>query len=340
MMSKNNDHEFEEMFNKLDNDSNNSYKGIIRKARLKTLLRNILISIVVSCIVLVGLSFGWLKMMEHRHGQAIANIELFNRVTKPNVHDAGYQDEGNGLFEGILYFQRYKMVDGIPVQWSDQVVTYSLFGGVSQYTGHHSPIQIEDENDGMMRIYDRYTKQRVMQFYHPELKYDKVRNDLKILNQIENDKKIEIAISFDQKYSPEQVRDFLPKEVSLEWYWVDTYSNLDEEKNRVEENGTERSNSPELAGQIYGFTNLKGFETESEKDFIRDISFGASWVEGKYHGEFKRIYDYLRGSSSEINEKNLKILGVVVSGSKTEIETLQDIEQVRSAVLGVVADKY
>ena len=157
---------------------------------------------------------------------AMRDIELFSQITDPNVEELGFQNEGNGLFEGILTFDRYKEIEGIPVNWSDQVVTYSLFGGVSRLTGNHSPIQIRDNNDNQV-YYDRETKQRMMKFYHPELSYNKISDDLAVLNKFSNDTLVELALSFDQKYTPKEVREIIPEGITLKWYWVDTYSEAD-----------------------------------------------------------------------------------------------------------------
>jgi hypothetical protein len=62
---------------------------------------------------------------------------------------------------------------------------------------------------------------------YPKIKnvdYKTIRNDITQLKDVGTNKGIEMAISFDKGYSPKEVRNFLPKEVSLKWYWVDTYS--------------------------------------------------------------------------------------------------------------------
>ena len=234
------------------------------------------------------------------------------------------------------------MIGDIPVDWSDEIFTYSLFGGVSRFTGDHSPIQVADEADGQIRTYDRDNKERMMEFYHPEVTYEFLRKDLGRLESIPENKMIEMAVSFDRSYSPKEVRQFLPDTLSLQWYWADTYSNLEALKAvEVEENGKQSivPGHPELAGQVYGF-NEEDADIPSEKIFLNTIKEGAAIKDGKYYGEFKRILDYVSGGSSSPRSENIKVLGVVVTGSPSQLKALQSMRQVRASSLGAIVEKY
>lgn len=326
------------------NPTSNSFERIIRKAKRRTILRNIVISLFVMFFLFITLGFSWLSIMRWSQENAMRDTELFSRITQPNVEELGAQNMGNGLFEGILYFNRYKEVGGIPVHWSDQVITYNLFGGVSRLTGDHSPIQLKDENDGQTRYYDRETKQRMMEFYHPDVTYTYIRNDLMKLNEFPDELLVEIALSFNQKYSPEEVREFIPDDVTLKWYWADTYTNIEMFKETdletVEGTTVNIPASPELASNVYGFEGMPSDSNPSisEERFINDIETGLSIKEGEYFGEFERIYSYLKGESSTLSTDNLMILGAVVTGTAAELKKLEDLQMIRTSVFGVMAD--
>lgn len=331
--------ELNELFQGTPNS--HSFEKIVRKAKRKTILRTIIISLFVMVFLIIILGFLWLSIMRWSQENAMRDTELFSRITQPNVEELGAQNVGNGLFEGILYYNRYKEIGGIPVNWSDQVFTYSLFGGVSRLTGY-SPIQIIDENNGQLRYYDRETKQRMMQFYHPYITYNHARNDLKKLNELPDNTLVEVALSFDQKYSPQDVREFIPDDVTLKWYWADTYTNIERLKGTDIEtvNGktVNKPASPELATRVYGFEEIANAPSTSEERFINVIETGISIDGGKYYGEFDRIYNYLKGESSTLSTDKVKVLGVVVTGTTAELKKLEDLEMIRATVFGVTVD--
>jgi hypothetical protein len=323
----------------------NKFQDAVKKAKRKISSRNIIISTLVSLGVLILLIVGWLSLMGLSQAIAIQDERMYSTISSPNINEIGYQMQGNGLLEGTLTFARYKMVGDIPIDWSDDVINYNLFGRSGSVLGDHSPVQVIDKVDGLPRYFDRDVKERLMQFYHPSVKYKNLRNDLIQLKNISGNKEIELALSFDKGYSPEEVRAFLPKEVTLNWYWVDTYIDNDKrlEDHTFKENSGNVINlgsDPLFPDEIYGFRAETVGGLSSEKIFLEDIKEGKDGVSKKaYSKEFKRIYDQLRGDSDEPKISNIKIIGVVVTGSPHQLESLHNVKQVRASVFGAIAEK-
>lgn len=321
-----------------DGKSTSTISKVVKKAKRRTILRNMGISLFVIVFLLITLSLSWFFILRGSQEKAMRDIESFSRITNPNIELLTSQNESNGVFQGILTFNRYKEIEGIPVDWSNHVFTYSLFGGVSGL-GNHSLIQIEDKEDGLLRFYDHDTKQRMMNFYHPEVLYSQIRNDLKTLNKFTDDTLIELGVSFNQKYTPEEVRELIPKNIKLKWYWVDTYSEKD-----IESLNTHKSKYkptfPELATEIYGFSEHPTDSSISEKRFIDDVQTGLNYEDGKYFGEFNRIYNNLKGNSAKLAPENIEIIGAVVTGTPKELAKLNDMDMIRAAVLGVTVKPY
>ena len=71
-----------------------------------------------------------------------------------------------------------------------------------------------------------------MEFYHPSIKYEGYINDLKNLDEIGNNKVMEISLSFDKTYRLEEIRNMISSDVTLNWYWVDTFTENDKELSR------------------------------------------------------------------------------------------------------------
>ncbi|MFF3100213.1 anti sigma factor C-terminal domain-containing protein [Viridibacillus arvi] len=319
-----------------DGKSTSTISKVVKRAKRITILRNMGISLFVIVFLLITLSLSWLFIIRGSQEKAMRDIELFSRITNPNIELLRSQNESNGVFEGILTFNRYKEIEGIPVDWSNEVVRYSLFGGMSRFTGH-SLIQIEDKEDGLYRNYDSETKQRMMSFYHPEVLYNQIRNDLNTLNNFTDDTLVELGISFNQKYTPEEVRELIPDNITLKWYWVDTYSEEDIESLNKKKY---KPNSPELATEIYGFSEHPTDSSMSEKRFIDDVQSGLNYEDGKYFGEFNRIYNNLKGDSVKLAPEDIEIIGAVVTGTPKELAELNEMDMIRATVLGVTVKPY
>ncbi|MBT2616320.1 MULTISPECIES: anti sigma factor C-terminal domain-containing protein [unclassified Bacillus (in: firmicutes)] len=301
----------------------------IKKAQRKTILRNVIISIIVSSIFMLGFFVLLPVIKQYQEDKAISDSGLhdYYNFTNPNVHITGSQTISNGLFNGIITFEQYKIINGKPIDWGEKKIEYSLFGGAHSFGGDHSPIHLEQVKNG--RSYDRYTKQLIMEYYHPEVKYDSMINDFPRLKKMPDNLAAELAISFTEKLSPQQVRDLIPKGVSLQWYWVDIYDNLDDETMPIQANGF----------NFYGFEHRN--DVPSEELFIKWLKASASHEsENYYDKETKQVYEYIKGKNKEIKTEQIKILGAVISGTPENLMKVKHIPQVRTGVLGAVTNNY
>ncbi|MET3507264.1 hypothetical protein ABMB67_003376 [Halalkalibacter oceani] len=269
--------------------------------------------------------------------KAIEDVQLFQQITGPNVHSAGYQISDSGLLRGTITFKRYKEVDGIPMDWGDDVVSYSLFGGLRRIRGTVSSIQLPDPVTGQRRAYDPDSKQRIMEFYRPDVfDYEEIKNDLALLPQLDPDSSAEMALSFDSGYSVEEASAMIPDSVSLKWFWVDTYSENDTQHH----NGIILPSFPNSANEVYGFPNDANNPSASAKQFIDALNLGYEKSNGRYHREFKRIFHYITKDSETVNVEDIEIFGVVVTGSADELASLAELQQVRASSLGVMNKGY
>jgi hypothetical protein len=330
--------------------------SLVKKARRATLFRNIGISLVVSLLVLAGGFLGSRQLLGKSADDALRDIALFKQISGPNVHEAGYRINF-GLFSGTLEYQTYKLVEGIPVAWNQETFEFNALGSVSRLPGNYSSIQLPDpamKDFHYQRPFNPQTGQREMLFYLPGIDYGHYLNDLASLNEIGSGRYVEMAISFDKSYTAAQINAMLPEGVHPVWYWVDTY--YDKEaytpKTVVEEQKmpdgsikqVERVTppTPDSARDVYGFDANMGDSEEgqgTEKDFLRSLENGLTYGK-KYYAEYKKIYDYLKGGKEKPTERDVKILGVVVTGSPDSLKALQGQPYVKAAVLGAVVDKY
>lgn len=336
-------------------DEGGDLTSLVKKAKRKTILRNTGISLLMSVLIFAAGVIGHAQLLGRSADNALRDIAMFKRISGPNLHGSGYR-QNFGFLSGTLEYNTYKVIEGIPVVWGMETYEFNALGNFSRFPGNYSPLQLPDptmtkEQFDYNRSYNRQTGQREMLFYLPEFDYKKYLNDLPSLDEIGKGKYVEMAISLDNKYTVEQIKAMLPEGVHPVWYWVDTYYNkefFNPQKVLVDQKMPDKTIKkveretpplPDPAHSVYGFgVNPEG-GNPTEKTFLADIESGLK-VKGKYYDEYKKIYDYLRGEKEKPEENDVKILGVVVTGTPDSLKALNGKGYVKAAVLGTVVDKY
>ncbi|MEH7484959.1 anti sigma factor C-terminal domain-containing protein [Neobacillus drentensis] len=328
------------MNEKFNNNEIGDLSSLVKKAKRKTIFRNTIISLIVSILIIIVGYLGNLQFLYKSGNDALRDISMFKQITGPNIYESGYQ-QNFGLFNGSLDYHTYKVIEGKPVIWNNETFEFNIIGNFSRFPGNYSAIQINNavvqkEKLSFYIPYNSQTGQRDMLFYHPEIDYGKYINDLPLLEEMNNHKLVEMGISFDQSYSLEVVKKMLPSNVHPVWFWVDTYS--EKELDKIEKIYGE-DKMPESAEMLYGFGPGIENNNVTEKEFLSSIESGLS-VKGKYYNEYKRIYDNLRSNKKKPVKSDVKIIGVVVTGTAEALKSLKEQKYIKATTIGVVTDKY
>ena len=331
-----------------ENENENDIKltNIIKKAKRRTLIRNMAISLVVSVVVL----FSGIIVNAHLAGRSSERVVMdeytLKEVSGPNQYVSGVTDE-TGFLSGRIEFNMFKVIEGVPIPWLTKKTVYNVLplfsfaspsGSDNGLTLSIPDSDMHKENFEYSRDYNGQNGQRQMMFYIPDVNYnEKVLNDLSIVKKMNEDKLVEMAISFDKSYSLAEVQAMIPAELTQMWYWVDTYDNTKYLEPYNDGNGNMSYANPMRDGWVYGFgIHLDGPEITG-KDFISSLERG---LDGTYQYEFNRIYNYLKGEKAQPDETDIRLYGVVLTGTAKEIQILSGQPYVRGAVLGAVVDKY
>lgn len=322
-----------------------SLSKVIKKAKRRTLIRNTAISLVVTFVILIG---GLLANAQLTNGismRALQDEWTFKEISGPNQYEYGYDDE-RGLLSGKLALNTYKVVEGVPVVWGTKKLNYSIMSRFSMLSGNHSNISVPDpvmtkENYEYYRGFNSQNGQREMLFYVPEVNYNgKILNDLPALEEMDPDKRIELAVSFDTNYTHSEVLKMLPAGLTQVWYWVDTYDNKKRLEFITNESSPLQYAIPESAGDVYGYGIDWEYLTKPEpKQFIQSLEFGLE-QKGKYYTEYQRIFNYLKKDKPAPDANDVQLMGVVVTGTAQELQRLEGQPYVRAAVLGAIVDIY
>lgn len=304
--------------------SDKEFSKLVKKARRKSLLRNILISISVTIILFGGLLWMGTYRMYKKAEETHAYDYRWQFVKGANVENDG-SITTNTPFSTIVTTARNKKIDGVIVPWGEHVKVYSVFGSSSAVQASAN-LGSGTREDGRNPLY--FLGERVMEFYYPTGTYPVLPDDRALLDDIQEHQVVEMAFSFDQAYSINEVRETFSDQ--LAWYWVNAASLL-------EKDGAEQPVSGEDA---YGFiSRTEEMNEDAAERFLKQVE----WLqrEGASQQEAQRLYDVLSDSGKiKPAPENLRITGAVVTGTPKELKKFAEEPIVRAAVLGATADKY
>jgi hypothetical protein len=182
-----------------------------------------------------------------------------------------------------------------------------------------------------------------MLFFHPNINYKKYPNDLSSINNMSDDKVIEMAISLDKGYSKDEIADiaFDMRNINTKWIWLDTFSQaqMREFKEEVKNNNPKSCGIIESQvrginynynnGNIYsGITDINGMYN-SWLEYLRDGN------ENNITNEVnKNLYEQLIKDGKD-NASNIKILGFIVEGTKEELKEIINKPYIKASTFGV-----
>lgn len=302
--------------------------NMIKKARRKTIIKQIIISSIVTLILVPIILIGILQLTYRGSDNMVRDTALMEHITTPNY--SLVQDVNRGkLFGGEIEYNAVKIIEGVPLSWGKEVYQYSFLNSFKRISSRNS-FDFDEGDPSSRHIYHTDTMRREMQFYHPRASYKNYLNDISLLDKYSG-KFAEMAVSFDKNYTVAEIKKMLPEQITPVWYWVDTNDSL---------SFLQITDTPMAAHYVYGFDAEGGSDVihdGTEKDFIRAIKSGLE-AKGKYENEYKRIYDFLRKDKNKPLFYDVKIIGVVVTGTTEDLKKLENQPYAKAIVLGAVVD--
>lgn len=316
-------------------------KKIMRKAKFWSTIKIIGISIIVTPIVLVAVWYNLRNLSLNSAVEVMDDIWFYNQISSPNVQISKQMFDDN-LFGGKIKATTYKVLGdkNRPYIWEPLESDYNLFGTIS-HNYISDTIQIEGSESlaetNQIESFNEYTGDREMFFYHPKISYDVYKDSISELNQLEENTLVELAISFDNAYSFDDIKSKLPSNVQVDWWWVDTFTG--EGLNFMKQSqGTIGAKSP----FIYGFqseqSKPKARRSPSGVDtFISNIEY----LRGRknFQWETNQVYQSLIGENGTLDRSDVKIIGAVVTGTPEQLESLLGQTYIKASTFGVISNR-
>lgn len=326
----------------------NKMEKTIRKAKRRANWRIVMISIIVLIVVIIVGSI-LNRIITHKLETPVQfSANGFYEISAPNEF-MGKLERYQGFLGGENRYTTYKIIEGKVIYTGQERFGYGLFRDENlNQVDITSPILIGPtlhEGDLQNQHYNELG-QREMVFFYPFLQYKTYRNDLALLDDIGEDKIMEVALSFDQGYTFDEVQSMISNNVTLTWLWVDDVNEDtdDFQYKYVDENGEVIVLGNLLRSEhfVYGLSLLDENGDKKEEPVLRFIGaieanqqFKAIW-----QGEFKRLYETLSGEDGQLTADDLQYYGAVVTGDAQTLSQLNDLPFIKASSIGVITDKY
>ncbi len=322
-----------------------TFKDTVKKAKTLSIIRTAMVSLMIFIIVaFVVLMSNALILNNMSNGKEHELRNWFN-IAMPNGYMGNTQVDDR-IMVGNFEYTRYRFLGQKPIvdgsfkeDYSYMPLINGLYGDRGYYLFGNSGSSDKELQE--MKSYNKEGK-AVMKFYHPLIKYESYINDLKNLNEIDSNKLMEMSLSFDKAYSLEEVKNMIPKDVTLNWYWVDTFNENDILKNNNTDNIYKEKTVIFDEYNVYG---IKALDRQGRPAKNPEVEFIDSIIRGKenkkdHSGRYESLFNTLSNGKGEISKEDLKIIGVVVSGDVETLKALKDKDYIKASTIGAVADKY
>ncbi|HHW39366.1 MAG TPA: hypothetical protein GXX18_19475 [Bacillales bacterium] len=326
----------------------NKMEKTIKKAKRRANWKIVLISVIVLIVVIIVGSILNRSITYKLETPVQFSARGFHEISAPNEF-MGKLERYHGFLGGENRYTTYKIIEGKVVYTGQERFGYGPFRDENlNRIGTESPLLIGEsfyEEDLQKQHYNELG-QREMVFFYPFLQYKTYRNDLALLDDIGEDKIMEVALSFDQGYTFKEVASLIPENVTLTWLWVDDVN--EEEDNfqfeQFDDNGKVVGYKQSLRSEhtVYGLSLLDENGDRKEEPVFRFIgSIEANQqFKTRWQGEFKRLYKTLSGEDGHLTSEDLQYYGAVVTGDAQTLSQLNDLPFIKASSIGVITEKY
>lgn len=309
-------------------------KAIKKTKRIQT-IKYVIITVLTMTILLTVFFSGSQYLMNKR-------IEKEDSTMFGTIHGANIQASGGGfnydLFSVTLETRYRKTIGDRTILWDIKREKIPLFGRKETLESGNGMSEVNSLNVDAKRTvrYNDLNNERKIDFYYPELSYDFLPNELELVDRLNEDMLVEVALSFDEPMTILEASKQLGHD-NVNWLWVDTTTVA--QMKRMEKELNEDSLKTKGGGGAFGFDVYpESLYSEKNEQFFMDTMEQLSQTDSHK----RSIREALKGinENTQSTNGNIRINGAVVTGTPKEIQRFQKMEFIRASVLGATIDKY
>lgn len=343
-------------------DKDFEFEKVIKKSKRITNFKIIGISAIIS-ILLIGVAcFINIEMVATIDANQSKFLQSYYKLRRPNEY-IGSVKSTNGILENTLEYTTYKIINNEPIYNGTYSLKTNIFDKKSGDLGYdegyvrNSIFVGEDKNTGGLMEYNSMGYKK-MRFYHPKAKYYREPNEIKEMNNLDENSYAEVAISLNKSFSFEEAYKMIPNNLNISWYWIDNYKGdkLEEHKKFAKVGKTDYISQDGVVG-VRGIDRF-GEKIKSNDSDKKGVTLENEFVDAYVHGLSLKYIDnkvftdmkndlsleyltkdldldrlYYNNESMKLNEP-LGVIGIVVTGKVKDIKALEDNKNIKASVLG------
>lgn len=322
----------------IDFISKSSLQTAVKKSKRKQLIKYIGISIITTFVMIYvlinGSQYLLNKKLEAQDGEF-----MYDSIHGANLSSGG-GSYNYSLFSVTMYETIKKTVGDRSIVWDKTLTKIPIFGRkevLERGSGFVEAYSTNTNNEYKRVVrYNDYNNERKLDFYYPKLSYDYLPHEIDIAASLDDNKLIEVGLSFTKPLSIKELQKILGHK-NVNWLWVDTSYSAQMERM------TKELPSDDL--KTKGGGGAFGFDVYSETSYSQQqIDYFnqalKQLAEKKIHKN--EVKEAIKGinENTHSNPANLKFNGAVVTGTAKELKRFQNMDIIRASVLGATIDKY
>ncbi|MDP9750769.1 sigma factor regulator N-terminal domain-containing protein [Thermoanaerobacter pentosaceus] len=306
-------------------------KTFLCKARFKSILRIIIISLIIAIGVFVLTFIIPEMMLQNQENRIDSFYPGIVKFTEPNTFAISGESYNVRLFGRQKEYYLLRLVGNKPYPAGIMIVDFDFWGG-EQVKGDKSFCVIESNSNELSSSYTEIStvipegaKEYLapyavpkLKFYNPAVKYEKVIREFDVLKNIHNNNVVEMALSFDRPLTFSEIKTIIPEDLKLMWGAVLVYEEKDYKQRSY------------LAERLVGNPYVNS--PNGEKEFLKELE-RISNVQSYSSTNLKRTVNFLK-------KNGIKYYGVVVVGHPESLQELSSNSIITGAVLGIVTEPY
>ncbi|MCQ9226545.1 anti-sigma factor [Streptococcus suis] len=189
-----------------------TFEEVTKKSKRKNLWKTVGLSSIVGIVLLLSSLYALRLFSNYRSQQAQEHFNHVLQVTYPNVDVERFYVNEIGIVSGYVDYNLSKDVAGVPFAFGHLEVEYNFYGVFANFAqyfpeGSEEYYYHQDSNSKLPVFYNTKTTTGSQ-----ELPYVK-----EMKGQI-----VEVAITFDKKYTLAEIRNMVPGNLKQNWYWIGT----------------------------------------------------------------------------------------------------------------------
>jgi hypothetical protein len=285
-----------------------NFDKLIKMEKRKKLLKTIGISFLTT-LMLLGIGFMAInKRMstQSKKVQEIMNIK--DMIQSPNITSFSQYFSNSKRMTAQMRSERFKNIAGYPIATTALEMDFDLFGsgGVT-----NSPLLVPT-SETHIGAFNRYNGQKIPLFFNPNVKVAEpnvpITHEAKTLSELKHHV-AEVAVSFTEPLTYETIREKIPTNLLINWYWIGT--------------ATDKLSTEALLDKVIGLNAV-------EKGKLSDSNYSSFVVAAKKATE-KLVYvtndiDIYQDALKQIKKyptlKTAKFSGIIVSGRTEDLAKL------------------